>query len=50
MRHLYLPLADSALIYDNSETTRGLIAELEPGRPLVVHDRARWSLIEEATQ
>ena len=50
LRHIYLPLADAALIYDNSEATRGLIAELEPRTPLVVHDPARWALIEEATR
>jgi predicted ABC-type ATPase len=32
MRHLYLPLADTAAIYDNSGQTRIRIAERESGR------------------
>jgi predicted ABC-type ATPase len=50
MRHLYLPLADVALIVDNSDEGGGLIAEREPDGPFVVHDASRWALIEEATQ
>jgi predicted ABC-type ATPase len=50
MRHLYLPLADTALIYDNSDGSGILIAERRTDVPLVVHDKARWSQIEEATQ
>ena len=49
MRHLYLPLADTAAIYDNSGYRRILIADGEAGLPLVVHDRERWSRIEELT-
>jgi len=49
MRHLYLPLADTAAIYDNSGRARVLIAELESGFPLVIHDRELWSKIEELT-
>jgi predicted ABC-type ATPase len=49
MRHLYLPLADTAAIYDNSGEQRILIADRESGWPLVVHDRERWSKIEELT-
>ena len=49
MRHLYLPLADTAAIYDNSQRQRILIADRESGRPLVIHDQARWSRIEELT-
>jgi predicted ABC-type ATPase len=49
MRHLYLPLADVAAIYDNSDTGRTLIAERAPDTSLVVHDTARWAFIEEAT-
>lgn len=50
MRHLYLPLADTAAIYDNSGRQRILIADRESGWPLVVHDQERWSRIEELTQ
>jgi len=49
MRHLYLPLADVAAIYDNSDTGRILIAERTPDTSLVVHDAARWAFIEKAT-
>jgi predicted ABC-type ATPase len=50
MRHFYLPIADAALIYDNSDAGRGLIAEREPGSSLVIYDKARWKEIEEATR
>jgi predicted ABC-type ATPase len=49
MRHLYLPLADVAAIYDNSDQGRVLIAERMPGAPLVVHDAIRWATIERTT-
>ncbi len=49
MRHLYLPLADTAAIYDNSGQRRVLIADRETGWPLVVRDQDRWSKIEELT-
>ena len=49
MRHLYLPLADTAAIYDNGHQERILIADRDSGRPLVIHDQARWSRIEELT-
>ncbi len=49
MRHLYWGLADTAVVYDNSGPSI-LIAERLPDAPLIVHDRARWSLIEEATK
>jgi hypothetical protein len=48
MRHLYLPLAHVALIVDNSDQGGGLIAVRELDGPLVIHDTARWTLIEEA--
>lgn len=48
MRHLYLPLVDSALSYDNSDQGRGLIASREAGASLAIHDPIRWNLIEEA--
>jgi predicted ABC-type ATPase len=48
MHDLYLPLADLALIYDNSDAGRALIAERTPGHALVVHDARRWALIKGA--
>jgi predicted ABC-type ATPase len=50
MHHLYLPLADVAAIYDNSDEGRTLIAERTPDAPLVVHDSSRWATIVKATQ
>ncbi len=50
MRHLYLPLADSAFIYDNSDGVGALIAECRGAAPLTIHDSDRWSRIEEATR
>ena len=49
MRQLYLPLADVAAIYDNSDEGRVLIAERTPEASFVVHDAARWAMIERAT-
>lgn len=46
MRHLYLPLADNAAIYDNGDEGRVLIAEKESGL-LMIRDPQRWSRIEE---
>jgi len=46
MRHLYLPVADVAAIYDNSDGRRTLIAERLPEGSLVVHDATRWAKIE----
>jgi predicted ABC-type ATPase len=50
MRHLYLPLADIALIYDNSDDARIVIAERSPDAPLIIHDKHRWQKIEEAAR
>jgi predicted ABC-type ATPase len=50
MRHLYLPLADSAFIYDNSDGLGILIAEQREGAAFVVHDGDRWNKILEATR
>jgi predicted ABC-type ATPase len=50
MRNLYLPLSDGAQIHDNSDGIRILIAERTPDAPLVVHDAARWAMIEKALQ
>jgi predicted ABC-type ATPase len=47
MRHLYLPLADTAAIYDNGGEQRILVAGLERGFPLEIRDSERWSKIEE---
>jgi predicted ABC-type ATPase len=49
MRHLYLPSADLAFLYDNSDEGRVLIAERTPEAYLSVHDAARWAMIEKAT-
>lgn len=49
MRRLYLPLADVAAIYDNSDEGRTLIAERTPEASLVIHDAARWAMIERVT-
>ncbi len=50
MRRLYLPLADVAAIYDNSDEGRTLIVERTPEASLVVYDTPRWTMIERATQ
>ena len=48
MRDRYLRLVDIAVIYDNSDGGRVLIAEKRPRTRLIVRDRARWKLIKEA--
>jgi predicted ABC-type ATPase len=48
MLNLYLPLADEAEIYDNSNRERVLIAEKRKRGMLAIHDRERWARIEEA--
>jgi predicted ABC-type ATPase len=50
MRQLFLPLADFAFIYDNSDHGGTLIAERRGAAPLTVHDSDRWKRIEEATR
>jgi predicted ABC-type ATPase len=50
MRNLYLPLSDGAAIHDNSDGTRILVAERTTDAPLVVHDAARWAMIEKVLQ
>lgn len=50
LSRLYLPLAELALIYDNSGTSGRLIAERHPGEGLIVHDDACWRVILEAAQ
>jgi predicted ABC-type ATPase len=48
MLRLYLPLADDALLYDNSDGELTIVAERFDGADIVVHDRERWARIEEA--
>lgn len=50
MRNLYLPLADEAEIYDNSDRQRVLIAEKREGVTFMIHDPERWEKIEEAAR
>ena len=50
MRDFYLPLADSARIYDNSERTQRLVAEKDLTGQLVIHDETVWSKIREVAQ
>lgn len=46
MRKLYLPLADEAEIYDNSDWRRILIATRREGGVLAIRDMDRWRKIE----
>jgi predicted ABC-type ATPase len=48
MRQLYLPLADVAVIFDNSDGPLILIAERTPDGAFVVYDGPRWAAIERA--
>jgi len=50
MRDFCLPMADEAEIYDNSDMGRILIAEKRAGHIFTIHDRARWSRIEEVVE
>jgi predicted ABC-type ATPase len=50
MRHLYLPLADDATIYDNRDDALRLIARRAPNFPLKVIDEEIWATIEEQTR
>lgn len=50
MRHLYLPLADDATIYDNRDRALRLIARRAPNSPLRILDDEIWTKIEEETQ
>jgi predicted ABC-type ATPase len=49
VRH-YLPLADEAEIYDNTDRHRVLIAEKREGLGLIVHDSERWTRISEVAR
>ena len=48
MRDFYLPLAKRAQIYDNQKGRLEMIASKELNASLVIHDEAKWSLIQEA--
>jgi predicted ABC-type ATPase len=50
MRNFYLPLADEAEIYDNSDNKRILVAEKREGLALFVHDPERLKNIEEVVR
>lgn len=50
MRTLYLPLADSAMIYDNSDGGLKLIARRTAPNLLRIVNKAVWSKIEEETK
>ena len=50
MRHLYLPLVDIGLIYDNSDDGGELIAERRQDGTFLIHDGPRWKSIEESTR
>jgi predicted ABC-type ATPase len=43
---LYLPLADVAAIYDNSDAGRRPVAERTSDKNLIVHDKAIWTMME----
>jgi predicted ABC-type ATPase len=45
LQRLYLPIADIAYIYDNTDEGGILIAERQPGQALVVCDDQRWRRI-----
>jgi predicted ABC-type ATPase len=49
MRDFYLPLANEAEIYDNTDRHRILIAEKREGRAVDVHDQVSWAKIERVT-
>jgi len=50
LERLYLPIADIAYIYDNTDEGGILIAERQPGQDLVVCDDQRWRRILEANR
>jgi predicted ABC-type ATPase len=43
VRKFYLPLADFAMISDNTDGDRAHIVEKVEGGPLIVHDQRRWT-------
>jgi predicted ABC-type ATPase len=50
MLNLYMPLADEAEIYDNSNRKRILIARKRPDIGIIIYDSERWSKMEGLTQ
>jgi predicted ABC-type ATPase len=50
MQRLYLPLAENASIYDNTDGQLTLVAKRIEGSELVVCDRERWLRTEEIAQ
>jgi predicted ABC-type ATPase len=50
LQQLYLPIADIAYIYDNTDEGGILIAERQPDQDLVVCDDRRWKRILEANR
>lgn len=48
LQKLYLPLADMARIYDNSDLGPVLIAEKTSDSPLMVYEPMRWNMIEKS--
>ena len=50
LQQVYLPIADIAYIYDNSDEGGILIAERQPGQALVVCDDQRWRRIVRANR
>jgi predicted ABC-type ATPase len=50
VRRFYLPLADFAMISDNTDGERAVIAEKIEGGSLVVHDERRWSRFREISK
>lgn len=50
LHQLYLPLADTAAIYDNSDNHAVVIAEKSEANRLVVRDEIRWSKMLEASK
>jgi len=50
LQQLYLPIADIAYIYDNTDQGGILIAERQPGQTLMVCDDRRWKRILEANR
>ena len=45
LRELYLPMADNAAVYDNTDGNRVLVVQKVPERGLIVYDEARWQRI-----
>lgn len=50
LHRLYLPLADTAAVYDNSDRRSVFIAEKADSGNVTIHDEKRWSKILEASK